>query len=70
MARFVCLPHEIVERDYGAGDIQRGVENICEVICEGIHLKWMANGRPLLVGRGFLIHLSYLLERIAGRRTI
>lgn len=70
MAKFIYLPHEIIEGDDGAGDIQRGIENVCEVVCEGIHLKWMGNTRPLLVGRGFLIHLCSLSERVAYWRII
>ena len=54
------LPHEIVECDDRTGDIQRGVEDVCEVICKGISLQRMRVARPLLVGCGRLVHLIYV----------
>ena len=64
------LPHEIVKGEDGTGDIQRGVENIREVICKGIHLKRMGTAGPLLVGHGFLVHLICLSGRIVYSRRI
>jgi len=57
------LPHEIVKRDDGTGDIQRGVEDICEVVCEGINLQRMRVVCPLLVGHGCLVRLVRSSER-------
>jgi hypothetical protein len=67
---FPYLPREIVKRDDRTGNIQRGVENIREVICEGIHLKRMSTAGPLLVGHGFLVHLICLSERMVYLRRI
>ena len=64
------LPHEIVECDDRTGDIQRGVEDVCEVICKGINLQRMRAARPLFVGCGRLVHLIHLSECVAYERRI
>lgn len=64
------LPHEIVKRDDRTGNIQRGVENIREVICKGIHLKWMGVAGTLLAGHDVLGRLVCLSERIVYTRRI
>lgn len=62
--KLVYLPHEIVKRDDRTGNIQRGVENIREVIRKGIPLERVGATRSLLVGHGFLVYLIRLSEQI------
>ena len=64
----IYLPHEIVKCDDRTGNIQRRVENVGEVICEGVPVKRVGDTRSLLVRHGFLINLSELSERIAYLR--
>ena len=56
------LPRKIVKRDDRTGNIQRGVENIREIIRKSIHPKRMGAAGPLLVGHSFLVHLTCLSE--------
>lgn len=64
----ICLPHEIVECDDRAGDIQRRVENIGEVVCEGIPFERVGGIRSLLVGHGFPVDLGERSEHMAYPR--
>jgi hypothetical protein len=66
----IHLPHEIVESDDRTGNVQRRVEDICEVICKVIPLKRMGTARPLFVGHGFLVRLVCLSESVAGLKRV
>ena len=47
------LPHKVVERDYGPRNIQWSVENIREIVAEGVRCEWVDHRRALLVAHRF-----------------